>query len=483
MIDNATPYRIAVPTVLMRTLALPPPHGTDARRAPAVAEDFDLIVDVFAFSSQDELNLAVVKLKSDAAARGTTLVSVACSTDGTACDALVAAAGSIEECLLGDDPSHEKVSAIRPIIDAEKRHAEFLSRCTGMRVVCCYDRDAITQPPFPDEPETIRLFSWGRPPGIYARGSGSSIEIKNLFGLPVWQDKGTRLIATPTRGRGRIVDGGGMPIFQVIGRNYYQLFLTTDDQHDAANRERIFRKSLGILYRDLAEEPKGEPAATATTDAMAAFAEESVARILRTLRKKKQDCDSAADLLTKELTKMLRESEDFAVRIKTLTDSGFTQELRERIPRELEAIRAMDRVADVRIVDDGVHVETTTFTLAHGDVRRTLGPFVIRLDTDHHTVEIWSETPRHPKGHHHPHVDRKTLACFGNVSVTIAKAMVQYRFADAARIALQLLGNYSHKTTIIPLEEWPADITDHTPKEEENHAGSAAQPVTAEQAV
>src|SRR5690606_10370607 len=138
-------------------------------------------------------------------------------------------------------------------------------------------------------------------------------------------------------------------------------------------------------------------------------------------------------------------------------EASFQQEVRERLPGELIAMRGLEGVANVEVVDDGIHLTSEPVTLVHEGVRYPMGTFTVRLDPEDCSVEAWNDDPLHPDGHHHPHVANKSLACYGNIGLALTKALAAYRYLDAATIAMRWLWTYSASTTLYKIEEWPSE--------------------------
>lgn len=469
---TVTPHFFAVPVLLMRGLKLDPPKGGVRMMAPAVIEDFDIGVDVFAFLTRKARAKAIADLKKAAAGKGVELVPAVGTVSGAASDILVAATSKHERRDIADPPDGENFLTFKSYIESDLKQVEKFSRFTGLCVVYCH-AGSIAQPSFPDQPGTVYLLQHHRPPGLWDR----TMEVKDLFGIEVWKQGETRLVGSPTQGRGRVIEENGTCVFQVIGRNYYQLCLVHCELHEPPNREAIFRKLLGRLGRDLVENEgrKPERLPDTTDEELAAFGSEQAGRVLADLGKELGKTEAEVRRLEEELSGKLRERQGQIVRLKAMADSEFVRDLHERLPREFGAIRGIEGVAGVRLVDGGIHVETDPVVLEHRGRRYGLGPFIIRLDMSG-KVEVWSEKPLHPKGHHHPHIDRVNLACYGNVTIAIDKFMSAYRFADAARLVMRWLKTYSPETTLIPIEEWPLVDQTETRKENKN-VGTGPEPV------
>jgi hypothetical protein len=101
-------------------------------------------------------------------------------------------------------------------------------------------------------------------------------------------------------------------------------------------------------------------------------------------------------------------------------------------------------------------------TFEEDGARYPLGPFTIRLDPLVGKVTAWSDAPRHPDGHHHPHIASHGLACFGSVSIPLLKCMAAFRFREAAELAIGWLHSYNKANTLYRLEEFPKETKEVT---------------------
>ncbi|MDO8584876.1 MAG: hypothetical protein Q7R85_02005 [bacterium] len=477
-------YAFAVPVLIMRWLGVELPTATATKRVTVVSNDFDIIVDLLTFTGEAASNEAVEMLQRRGREQGRELVLESCEIDVASFALLVAKEPNAELLNVDETPTSGGFIQAKPMVESDMRQVEALSRFAGLHFVYCYST-TISNPPFSEKAGTVHLFCQARPPGVY----NSGMVVETLFGVQVWEDGQTRLVNMPTRGRGRLIIDGVTPIFQVLGSNYYQLCLTHTAFHGEAARETIFRKLLGCMYRDLvkASDRKTEPIVETNAEDFSGFviiqaaailgelqttlerinalirSEENeladklhdqkvLAVLLEAMQVTSADIQDAEDKLADES----RKQQLFTLRVKTMQDSEFVRGLHKRLPMELDEITKMDGVAAVRIVDSGVHIVTTDIILEDNGRRYNLGPFTIRLDPNG-KIGVWSEAPRHSLGHHHPHVSRISLACFGNATVAIAKYMSEFRFAEAALVVMRWLNTYTPETTLHPLEEWLAE--------------------------
>lgn len=477
-------YSFAVPALIMRWLGIEPPLAVATRRATVISSGFDIVADLFTFDGEMARNEAVATLQRRGREQGRELVLESCEIDVASFALLVTKEPTAEFLNVDETPTPNGVIDAKEFVESDMLQVEALSRFTGLRIIYCYGT-SLSNPPLPEKSGTVHLFYRGRPPGVCNIG----LVAEKLFGMDVWEDGKARIVNVPTRGRGRLIYEGETPIFQVLGSTYYQICLTHTTFHSSA-REEIFRKLLGCMYRDLVEcrNQKTEPVAEATAEDFASFGAIRATATIGELRNalEKLDCiiqdeeGKLADNLhaLQTLAAVLKEMQELAssqvqdakdtlaeklgerqlltVVLKATQDSEFIRGLRERLPRELGEIKNMEGVEAVRIVDDGVHIATTDIVLEHNGRRYNLGPFTIRLDPNGKS-EAWSEVPRHTRGHHHPHIDRINLTCYGSATVAIAKYMSEFRFADATLIIMRWLHTYAPETTLHQLEEWPVE--------------------------
>jgi hypothetical protein len=467
--------RLAVPTLLTETLELPFPEGlTPERKVVTVEDGMEIAAEVLRFSDEEAKTIcletvvgAILKRTTDDLPR-----TIAGSDDEGAIDVVCLEGGSVEEVFIDftDENRPRFVLDHRDAMRIDKEALAAFSRLSGLKVRYChsYARDAA---PFPDAPGTLHFFSHSRPPGLNQSGK---MRVRELFGLRVWNDGETRYVTTPTCGRGRLIEHGGTSIFQVMGGNVYQLCLVLGDPCNLANRPKIMRGLLGCLYRDLAEGGKAaDEAPEATEEGFVDFALAKIMEDRSSLQKGVDGAEAELKDLQAKLVEKVRERQKLVTMLQEARASGTLQKLADRMPEEFRRLKVLDGVSAVRIVDDGLHLETVPIVLEHGGRRYDLGPFVIRIDGNAQ-VEVWSEAPRHPEGHHHPHIDKKNLTCFGTVSTAIAKLAAAYRFADTAALALDWLRSYAPELTLHPIEGWPSTPVEAA--EERTDVESPAQP-------
>lgn len=454
MTDN-TPIKpthaFAVPAMLAKTLNLKVPSGALVSRMNAEADGFYILIDLFSFRSARARSNAKNAFAAEAEKHGMSLKAIACLSEGVAYDLYIASKACVELHSPDEQIDRDFYSAFKDFIDGDFRHIETISHFIGVPIVFFYGQE-IVQPPFPSTKNgSITFFSCARPPGVFP---GTKLAVTELFGLKIWEHGAKRFVNEVTPGRGRIIEQNGTSVFQILGRNYYQLCLVPSDEHDMANRERVFKKLLEVFYRDLLDHDGTESnVPEATSEELAAFGEEQAGTILREHREDLKKTENKITEAEQKLFDIYGKRDRMVNTIKTLSGAAFIRDLHERLPQECTEIKNIPGVSSVRLVDGAIQIETKSVVINHNGIDYDLGSFVIRLDNGGKPA-VWSENPRHLKGHHHPHINRLHLACYGNVTLAIAKHMAAFHYADAARLVIRWLHTYNLETTLTPIEEW-----------------------------
>ncbi len=462
--DDEKPCLFAASGSLLRLLGLQP--TPKMIRSREIATFGGLKVPVMKFSAD-----VTDAMRSRTASRGQKLETVPCDMGAGRILLVTAKAPTVESVHLDKELGIDRAGeeGFETMLAGDLMFLEMFSRATGMRVRYCHNGNLI-QPPIPAPDDTIVLFAHARPPGFVTH---TDLGVKTLHGLSLWKDGETRYVRYPTRGRGRVVEADGTPAFQVLGNNYYQVCLTHSEVHHPFNRAVVFSLLLGDIMKDLDALAEGEVDGLSEErgrKAFVAFAETQATKQLTRLRKEVAKEQLLIDTLQDELAKMLQKQRDLAIQMNALANSTFQEELRKRLPKELADLKRIPGYVDVAIVDDGVHLTTECITLEHEGQRYPMGVFTVRLDPQSGKVDVWTDAPLHPDGHHHPHVERRSLACYGNVTLAILKSMAAYRYKDAAETVIHWLRSYNAATTLYPITEWPVE----TKKEESHDAVVAA---------
>lgn len=335
--------------------------------------------------------------------------------------------------------------------------AKPLAALIGRDIVLRDDRN-LFQHPDPDDPKRIQIFLSHRPPGIIDRDR----HVSKLFGLHFYEDKTSWLVPTAAHGRGKIIELEGQEVVQVIGDNHYVLVPMTSCFNGISSAV-IFNKILEGVHDRLGSPEAEDGDDTLDAEGYGDFLLEQIVETRKERREEFSEAQARVRRLQEELGQELRKLADLRAQIRGLEESEETRTAIERAESDFERLGGNPLVKRIMSVDDGLHIETTDVALVHEGRRYRLGEFTIRIDRKGR-VEVWNENPRHPKGHHHPHIDKESLACFGNVTLAISKYAGAYRLIEAAELTLRWLRNYSPETTLIPIEEWPSEPT-HEGKE------------------
>lgn len=425
----------------------------DARPAPtsrAAADVFRIDVAVAVYEHADEAAAARAweAAVSAFARAGLDVCAATAENEAFQAPAIVLKEPSVEERYLDDDGDKENLrAAFRTTIRVDSGILGKFSRVVGRRVRYCTGR-YITQPPLPFEEGALNLMLGLRPPGNHRI---FSVKIRELFGRKVWSDGEERMVHGPVHWRGRLIAAEGVPIFQVIGNNYYHTVLLHSEHSNGFERIALWEKMLSMLARDLLAPPETvAPKVVAAEDGVRGMIDRRTDDLGEALRK----LDFELDDLQKQFAEKLRARGDKIALIKTLRSEA--AEAVGRCETDFAVMRAMEDVREVHVdPEDGLLVVTAPIALEQAGRRYDLGPFRIHIGSDGE-IAVWSEEPKHPKGHAHPHVDRVSLECFGNITLSVAKLASAYRFADAVTMILRWLRSYRPETTLVPLEEFPS---------------------------
>jgi hypothetical protein len=356
---------------------------------------------------------------------------------------------SVEERFLGEDESNMR-AVYRGTVRADLEVLGRFSRATGLRIRYCLAQN-VTQPPLPDEEHALNVFIGCRAPGNFRFYNQ---RLKDVFGLKVWDEGGVRFVHGPTPWRGRLLSTEGVPVFQILGSNVYNLVHMVTEETNSFDRGPLWERMLGMLARDLFGLTDHDAPAPVEPDPETEAQAMAVKRC-EDLRKDLEKLDFELQDLLKRYAEKLRDRDDKAIGLKALKRE--LADLGERNAEDFRRLRAMPDIVSFRVsADDGLLAETVPIALEREGRRYDLGPFRIHLSPGG-KVAVWSEAPRHPQGHHHPHVDKTHLQCFGNVGLAIVKQATAYRFADAVELIVKWLRSYWPQSTLIPLEEFPSE--------------------------
>ena len=379
-----------------------------------------------------------------------TAVHGASDDGGYAGPVMALASASVEEDF-GDAVADGHLARFYDVILADLKTVGRFSRLTGLRVRYCLDEELV-QAPRRYQEGVLNLLVGARAPGAFRIFSQP---IKTLFGCKMWADGETRSVHGPTAWRGRLVAAEGVPIFQIIGNNVYSLALLLAESGNRLERERLWQHVLSLLAADLAgthDERLSEP----TSDELRRCIRDMTQRRSQEVRKGLRKLDAELEELQRKLTEKLRER---AIQVANLkAQEADVAGLAERAGADFERLRAMkaDIVSIHAHPEDGLMVQTVPIIFERHGRRYDLGPFRIHVSADGQ-VAVWSEAPRHPKGHHHPHIDKTSLECFGNITLAVAKLATSYRLAETIELILRWLRSYRPELTLIPLEEFPSE--------------------------
>ncbi len=458
----------AVCELLLRRLPVPQrPLSSD--QAKIIALGIALDAHVYRFSDADQASEAWKRLATALGERQLRVIAVTgAQIDGSSTTPImVLEEPAAEQRFIGED-TDGLVAAHRAMIRTDMEVMERFSRLTGLCVHYCLAKHVV-QPPMPHEHGVLNIHVGARPPGHYQIFSQA---VKNLFGCDVWGDGEERKVHGPTSWRGRLVSAEGVPIFQVLGNNAYQFVLVLAECSSGLRRVKLWEEMLSLLARDLAEahdDALPEPTAEELQRCVREMAESRSVEIRQGLEK----IDYELDDLQRKLAEKLRQRLTQVTSLKALEHEAVA--LAERTADDFVRLRSMPDVAAIHAnPEDGLMVETVPIALERDGRRYDLGPFRIHVAPDGQ-VAIWSESPKHPDGHHHPHIDKTSLECFGNITLAVAKLATAYRLAETVEIVIRWLRSYRPELTLIPLEGFPSQPIGEPREEKRTEPLAAAQ--------
>ncbi len=457
-------YTFAVPALLARFLELDMPANAFVSHVDAEADGFTIAAYLYSFSTARAQTAAIAMLMRAANEKEKSLKTAACLIQNVAHELYVTETSSAERSCPDGKHDVEFYQHHKVFLDGDFAHVVAFSHFVGFPIVFHYGHNLIHPPFAPTESRTMHLFSHSRPPGIPQKHDHG---VTQLFDLNVWQQGVRRFVNSPTPGRGRTIEQNGTSVFQVLGQNYYQLCLVPSDAHDLTNRDRIFTKLLEVVYRDFLDHNGIDPEMPeATSETLAVFGENQASKILSELGEELKEADEKMKEVEQKFFELFGKRNRLVQIIQAMSSSAFIQDLHNRLPSECTEIQNIEGVASVHLIHDGIQVKTKPIVIEHENAQYNLGPFTIHLEGKSNPA-VWSEIPLHPKGHHHPHIDRQMLACYGNVTLAITKHMTAFRYADTIRLVLRWLNTYNPDTTLIPIEGWmPLNTsTEHEGKE------------------
>jgi len=329
-----------------------------------------------------------------------------------------------------------------------------LCRFTGLTGLTPHfhcDGDEVIRAPLPCGPGEAHIFANARPPG-----EARSRFISSVAGLPI-HDEGQEVICLePAAGRGMTLGDESGTLVQTIGSNVYFL-LPTMSNFDPLVSPRIFEYLLVLGWEGCRRHQSRPPEA------------DRPARRKDFLACTKGWLETGRDLMVKDLAKvdaniesaqrwlaeLLRSKRELEEHIQAIDATPFVQATLGRLPRDYRQIKAHPDVAIIAVVNDGIHVETRPLHVEHEGKRYAVGSFTIRIGRKG-TVNVWCETPLHPKGVPHPHIAKDGGPCFGNATNAILRAGADHRYHDVVTLVLRWLKQgYSPQLASVKIEEWP----------------------------
>jgi hypothetical protein len=296
----------------------------------------------------------------------------------------------------------------------------------------------------------VHVFTNCGPPGEY-----TDRYVATAFGKTIRDDGLAANCRGPTKGRGTVLRDGETEVVQMLGNNWYVLLTTMSTFHVGSSE--IFSKIVALAWNSyrgaLMSKPRMEKAAT--RGEYVEIATKWVDAIMAKQTDHVADLEKKIADLQQSLAFYYRVKREGEQAIEHFRSAPHLQEARRRVPKDFRRISAHPDVAKVAVVEGGIHVLTRHFIVEHKDEKYSVGDFVIRLD-ELGGISVWGERTDHPDGVPHPHISKDGIACFGNATEAISKAMAYHRYGDAVELVLRWLRlGYTPELAANKIEEWP----------------------------
>lgn len=130
----------------------------------------------------------------------------------------------------------------------------------------------------------------------------------------------------------------------------------------------------------------------------------------------------------------------------------------------LEGIKQIERVKDVKIVDNDILIYTKTIYIRHGNKKYKIGKFLITISPARQMINI-ENLNRIRRGYHHPHIrpvyDEEgefrpgpTRVCWGEISLAIPKLLASMMIPELVGVVIMFLQSYNHADPYINIDVW-----------------------------
>lgn len=142
------------------------------------------------------------------------------------------------------------------------------------------------------------------------------------------------------------------------------------------------------------------------------------------------------------------------------TIAGFKEKkkTKEEIIKELQQLKRMPLVKDVRYTLHGIEIKTALLVIQ----KVPIGMFTIKVSGSE--IMLLNDTPL--DGIHHPHVNHGGSVCWGNAWGTVSRLMAEQNLLQLAMFLISFLETYTAGDTYLKLERWKERKLEPVTKEE-----------------
>ena len=167
------------------------------------------------------------------------------------------------------------------------------------------------------------------------------------------------------------------------------------------------------------------------------------------------DIDDRVRTAMRRIEELRREQLIFRA-VKRGLESVASSETREDdLTAQFDALKANTLLARFGYLDAAFQVETVDLIAEHDGVHRLLGSYGIRIEYAG-KVHVWALRSAHPYGIPHPHISKKGVVCFGNLTQAIVQSASEQDIPTAVGFVIRwLLEGYNPRSADTSIEEWP----------------------------
>jgi hypothetical protein len=304
----------------------------------------------------------------------------------------------------------------------------------------------------PEEDDVLQVVFWSAP--THTR----EIKYPMVFGHAIasGQEDG-KAPSTTVADVTNIVDDAGLIVAQVKGKTMYVLFDLPHNGTDAGPiMEAILNKYKPVLVVKSEDEKNNEVLVkfrklmTGSQNGVINMLKSSIVTYEAQVADYSRRLNTAATQLRdslRQLDALNTVSVDYA-----------------KIDRELEMLKRVKFVKDVKVVGSTLMVETEPINFTVGTTEYVGYPFSIKMEPATGKVLINGIGPTKYDRYYHPHVSESGVPCLGNISASVLKLVKECEFATLVQVLVQFLQTTSQGDWYIAPSNW--EIAKPMPKVE-----------------